>query len=151
MNTQETDYFERYLTTRKKHTNLLKKHESTITKYEKEISRLKYLLTNPIRKENVDINLNVVLEAVCSATEVIPHDILAHNRQRPISTARHLFCYVAYKHYGYCLTVIGRFVNRDHSTVINSVNRYQNFLDCNYKLESNHYANCKNILSIGAE
>lgn len=150
MNTQETDYFERYLTTRKKHTNLLKKHESTITKYEKEISRLKYLLTNPIRKENVDINLNVVLEAVCSATDIIPHDILADNRQRHISTARHLFCFVAYTHYGYTLMAIARFLSKDHSTVIHSITTYQNFLDCNYKLESNHYANCKNILSIGA-
>jgi chromosomal replication initiation ATPase DnaA len=151
MNTQETDYFERYLTTRKKHTNLLKKHESTITKYEKEISRLKYLLTNPIRKENVDINLNVVLEAVSSATEIIPHDILAHNRQRHISIARHLFCFVAYTHYGYTLMAISRFLNKDHSTVIHSINTYQNYLDCNYKLETKYYAQTKGILSIGTE
>jgi len=151
MNKQENDYFEKYLTNRKKHTNLLKKHETTILKYEKEISRLKNLLTKPIGKEKEDVKLIMILEAVCSTTEIIPHDILAQNRQRNISIARHLFCYVAYKHYGYCLTAIGRFLNKDHSTVINSICKYQNFLDCNYKLETNHYAQCKNILSISTE
>jgi len=151
MNTEERDYFERYLTYRKKHTSLLNRQERMIAKYEKEIARLKYLLTNPIRKENVDINLNVVLEAVCSATEVIPHDILAHNRQRPISTARHLFCFMANVHYHFTLTSIAKFLSKDHSTVIHSINTYQNFLDCNYKIESNYYAQCKNILSIGTE
>jgi chromosomal replication initiation ATPase DnaA len=151
MNAEETDYFERYLTYRKKHTSLLNSQQRMIAQYEKEIARLKYLLTKPIRKENEDVELTTVLEAVSSATEIIPHDILAHNRKRTISTARHLFCYVAYKHYGYCLTVIGRFLNKDHSTVINSVNRYQNFLDCNYKLEAKYYAQCKGILSISNE
>ena len=151
MNTQETDYFERYLTYRKKHTNLFKKYQLTISKYEKEISRLKHLLTKPIGKEKEDVKLTMILEAVSSITEIIPHDILAQNRQRAISTARHLFCYVAYKHYGYCLTAIGRFLNKDHSTVIHSINTYQNYLECNYKLEAKYYAQCKGILSIGAE
>ena len=151
MNTEETDYFERYLTYRKKHTSLLNSQQRMIDKYEKEISRLKYLLTKPIRKENEDVELTTVLEAVSSATEIIPHDILAHNRQRHISIARHLFCFVAYTHYGYTLMAISRFLNKDHSTVIHSINTYQNYLDCNYKLEAKYYAQCKNILSIGAE
>lgn len=151
MNTEETDYFERYLTYRKKHTNLLNRQERMIAKYEKEISRLKYLLTKPIGKEKEDVKLIMILEAVCSTTEIIPHDILAQNRQRAISTARHLFCYVAYKHYGYCLTAIARFLNKDHSTIIHSINTYQNYLNCNYKLEAKYYAQCKNILSIGAK
>lgn len=151
MNTKETDYFERYLTTRKKHTNLLKKHESTIAKYEKEISRLKNLLTKPIGKEKEDVKLIMILEAVCSATGIIPHDILAHNRQRPISIARHLFCYVAYTHYEYTLMAIATFLSKDHSTVIHSITTYQNFLDCNYKLEVKYYAQCKRILSISTE
>ena len=41
MNTEETDYFERYLTYRKKHTSLLNKQERMIAKYEKEISQIK--------------------------------------------------------------------------------------------------------------
>jgi chromosomal replication initiation ATPase DnaA len=151
MNTEETDYFERYLTYRKKHTNLFKKHQSTIAKYEKEISRLKHLLTKPIGKEKEDVKLTMILEAVCSTTEIIPHDILAQNRQRTISIARHLFCYIAYKHYGYCLTAIGRFLNKNHSTIIHSITTYQNYLDCNYKLETKYYAQTKGILSIGAE
>jgi chromosomal replication initiation ATPase DnaA len=122
-----------------------------IAKYEKEISRLKYLLTKPIRKENQDVELTTILEAVCSVTEIIPHNILAHNRQRHISIARHLFSYVAYTHYGYTLVGIGRFLNKDHSTVIHSINTYQNYLDCNYKLEAKYYAQCKRILSIGVE
>ena len=151
MNTEETDYFERYLTYRKKHTNLLKKHTTTIAKYEKEITRLKHLLTKPIQKEKIDLNLITILEAVCSSTDVIPHDILAQNRKRPISTARQLFCYIANVHYNFTLTSIAKFLNKDHSTVIHSIHTYQNFLDCNYKIESNYYAQCKNILSISSE
>lgn len=152
MNTdiKEINYLERYLTTKQKHRNLLFKYESMVTKYEKEIARLKYLLTKPVRKETEDIQLMTILEAVCSSTEIIPHDILGRNRQRNISVARHLFCYVAYTHYGYCLTAIGRFLVKDHSTVINSVNKFQGFLDFKYKEEVKYYEQCKNILSIGA-
>ena len=153
MNTEihDINYLERYLTTKQRHRNLLYKYESMVLKYDKEIARLKFLLTKPIRKENEDVELTNILEAVCSVTEIIPHDILGQNRQRHISIARHLFCYLSYKHYGYCLTAIGRFLIKDHSTVINSVKKYEGFLDCNYKLETNYYAQCKNILSIGAE
>ena len=150
MNKEENDYFERYLTYRKKHTNLLNSQKRIIDKYEKEISRLKYLLTKPIRKENDNVQLITILEAVCSTTEIIPHDIIAQNRKRDISIARHLFSYVAYTHYGYTLVAIGRFLNKDHSTVIHSINTFQNYLDCNYKLEAKYYAQCKRVLSIGA-
>ena len=138
MNTdiKEINYLERYLTTKQKHRNLLFKYESMVTK--------------PVRKETEDIQLMTILEAVCSSTEIIPHDILGRNRQRNISVARHLFCYVAYTHYGYCLTAIGRFLVKDHSTVINSVNKFQGFLDFKYKEEVKYYEQCKNILSIGA-
>lgn len=151
MNTKEIDYFEGYLLYRKKHTNLLKKQEIIIEKYEKEISRLKYLLTKPVRKENKDIELSNILETICSVTQIIPHDILTQNRQRHISIARHLFCYMAYTHYDYTLMAIGLFLSKDHSTIIHSITTYQNFLDCKYKLEAKYYAQCKIILSIGAE
>jgi len=150
MNKEENDYFEKYLTIRRKHTNLLKKQNVTILKYKKEIERLKYLLTKPIRIENTNLELTNILKAVCSATGIIPHDILSQNRQRSISTARHLFCYISYKHFGYCLTEIGRYLIRDHSTVINSVNKFQGFLDFKYKEEVKYYAQCKNILSISS-
>jgi chromosomal replication initiation ATPase DnaA len=147
---KEINYLTRYLDTKQKHRNLLLKHEATIVKYDKEIARLKYLLTKPIRRENEDVELTTILEAVCSVTEIIPHDILAQNRQRHISIARHLFSYVAYTHYGYTLMAIARFLNKDHSTVIHSIHTYQNYLDCNYKLEAKYYAQTKGILSIGA-
>ncbi|CAB4148834.1 Chromosomal replication initiator, DnaA C-terminal [uncultured Caudovirales phage] len=148
---KEINYLTRYLDTKQKHRNLLLKHEATIVKYDKEIARLKYLLTKPIRRENEDAELTTILEAVCSVTEIIPHDILAQNRQRHISIARHLFSYVAYTHYGYTLVAIGRFLIKDHSTVIHSINTFQNYLDCNYKLEAKYYEQCKRILSIGVE
>ena len=45
-------------------------------------------------------------------------ELKSKSRIRSIVEARHLFCYFAHER-GYTYTYIGKFINRDHSSVIN--------------------------------
>ena len=49
-----------------------------------------------------------------------PEDITGYSRIRPLVTIRHIFCFIAYG-YGYPLTEIGRFLGRDHTTIIHAL------------------------------
>lgn len=50
------------------------------------------------------------------------------NRQKHIARARHAACHIARKN-GYSLPEIGRAIGRDHTTVINSLNRAEHLLE----------------------
>jgi chromosomal replication initiation ATPase DnaA len=54
-------------------------------------------------------------------------------------TARALFCYICRVKMKKSLKYIGRFINRDHSTVIHLVSNYDNFLNMKYKAETIYY------------
>lgn len=61
--------------------------------------------------------------AITSEIMFVTQDkILSSARTRHITSARMAFCYTAHQ-FGYPLTVIGRFIKRDHSTVSNAVDR----------------------------
>lgn len=113
----------------------------------KEIEKLKGYIKNPIVK--TDYNLMAILSAVGQATDVVIYDILSQSRKFEIVSARHLFCYVAYIHNRYTLSSIGLFINRDHSTVINAVQQFENYLELGYKKEQRQYKAVLELLSIG--
>ena len=147
----ETKYLNKYISLKTTHRNLLFKFEAMQNKYEKEIQRLKEIISNPINRNAEHHDLEVILKSVSSVTGIIPQDILGRNRQRNISVARHLFCYLAYNQNGFTLTSIGRFLVKDHSTVLNSIRKYENYIDCKYKEEIQLYEQCKRILSTCVE
>lgn len=62
------------------------------------------------------------------------------DRQRELVYQRFAFCYYA-RSLGYPLETIGKFINRDHATVMHAVKQAQNFLDVNDTLyaESTYY------------
>jgi chromosomal replication initiator protein len=143
------DYYVLYLKERRQVRYLESKVEVNQRNYQKEIQRLKEMIINPIHKMNKNKELTEILQKVCDASGIMPHDIIAITRKREIVIARQLFCYITIKYFNYTLVQVGRFLNRHHSTVIHSVNAYTDYLQMKYKNETTIYEDAKNILSIG--
>jgi len=142
------DYYVLYLKERRQVRYLESKVEVSQRNYQKEIQRLKEMIINPINKMNKNKELTEILQKVCDASGIMPHDIIAITRKREIVIARQLFCYITIKYFNYTLVQVGRFLNRHHSTVIHSVNAYTDYLQMKYKKETAIYEDAKNVLSI---
>ena len=142
------DYYVLYLKERRQVRYLESKVEVSERNYQKEIQRLKEMIINPIHKMNKNKELTEILQKVCDASGIMPHDIIAITRKREIVIARQLFCYITIKYFNYTLVQVGRFLNRHHSTVIHSVNAYTDYLQMKYKNETAIYEDAKNVLSI---
>lgn len=143
------DYYVEYLKERRQVRYLETKVELIERNYQKEIERLKTMIINPIHKMNKNKELLEILQKVCDASGIMPHDILSKTRKREVVIARQLFCYLTMTYYNYTLVQVGRFLSRDHSTVIHSVNAYTDYLQMKYKNETAIYEDAKNLLSIG--
>jgi chromosomal replication initiation ATPase DnaA len=141
------DYVIAYIKSQQRVKHLEKLLETEKRKFQEEIERLKYMIINPIKKTK-QIELHDILKTVCNVTECMPHDILEHSRKRERVLARQLFCYVVMTHYKYSWVAVGRFLNRDHSTVIHSVKTYTDYLSLKYKYETIMYEQVKEALSI---
>lgn len=59
-----------------------------------------------------------IISEECNVTE---EDILSRRRNKEVVFARHLYCSILKRFFGYTLTKIGGILKRDHTTVINSI------------------------------
>lgn len=75
------------------------------------------------------MELQTILNAVCSITSISEKDILSRNKLKEIVLARHLYCYISVKKSNKTLKVIGSFIKRDHATVIHAYNKITNELE----------------------
>ena len=80
------------------------------------------------------VNFEQVLEAVSVTTGVPSEKVFGKDRHRDIMAARHLFCYMAKMHTDCTLMSIGKYINRDHTTVINSVKVVNDMIDTKYEV-----------------
>jgi chromosomal replication initiation ATPase DnaA len=142
------DYYLKYLDATRKLQNTQKMSESRIRELESEVNKLKIQLINPRKLPDENKELIAILQAVSEASMVTPMDITGPERKRPISIVRFCLMYIA-KDYGFTHAAIGRFVNRDHSTVIHGVKCYENYLELKYKYETRIYKDAKKILERG--
>jgi chromosomal replication initiation ATPase DnaA len=139
------DFYNKYLDTSRKLKNVQKISESRIRELESEIYKLKIQLINPATPPNANKELLSILKALSEVSMVTPGDITGPERKRPISIVRFCFMHIA-KEYGFTHSAIGRFVNRDHSTVIHGVNNFQSWIELGYKYETRIYNDAKKIL-----
>jgi chromosomal replication initiation ATPase DnaA len=142
------DYYLKYLDATRKLQNTQKMSESRIRELESEVNKLKIQLINPRKLPDENKELIAILQAVSEASMVTPMDITGPERKRPISIVRFCLMYIA-KDYGFTHAAIGRFVNRDHSTVIHGVKCYENYIELKYKYETRIYNDAKKILEGG--
>ena len=68
------------------------------------------------------------------------------SRERKLTDARHVYCYLMRKHTTLSLKVIGNTINRDHTTVINSMEACKNLLDAKDPVVLNAITEIERIL-----
>tara|TARA_R110000868_G_scaffold96871_1_gene266472 strand:- start:157 stop:588 length:432 start_codon:yes stop_codon:yes gene_type:complete len=142
------DYYLKYLDKSRKLSNTQKVSESRIRELETEVQKLKIQLINPATPPNANKELLAILKAVSEVSMVTPGDLTGPERKRSISVVRFCFMYIA-KEYEFTHAAIGRFVNRDHSTVIHGVKNYDSWIELKYKYETRIYKDAKKILEGG--
>jgi chromosomal replication initiation ATPase DnaA len=136
---QMKDYTYDYITLKARHEKMKNVHDAQIKKLNFEIDMLKGKIITPMVIPKFDLDLGEVLQIVSEITNVFKDDIISHKRYREIVTARALFCYISRVKMNKSLNYIGRYINRHHSSVINLVSNYDNFLNLGYKAETIYY------------
>lgn len=121
-------------------------HDETKKRYEDRINALEYQLKN-LKAENQRLrntvyeykkdamaalntpkSLQDILESVAAFCDLEPNDLKARTRVESYRRARCIF-YLKARRYGYSLKEVGKYVNRDHSTVINALQKTDALLD----------------------
>lgn len=80
-----------------------------------------------MRARNED--LQKILDIVYEVTGISANDIKSSSRLSEIAQARQLYCYLARKLTGKNYHFIGRYINRDRTVVMKSIQKIQGFLD----------------------
>ena len=140
------DYQYEYIKLKSLHTRVKAMHDQRVANLKREIKELTELINNPVQVPKFDTDMEKILEVVVSVTNIFAAEILSKTRKREVVTARALFCYLACKHSNKGPTLIGRFIGRDHSTVIHNIDNYQDYLDTNQRDEVNYYEACLRML-----
>ena len=130
------DYTYDYMTLKARHEKMKNVHDAQIKKLNLEIDMLRGKIITPMVIPKFDLELVEILDIVSGITGVFQDDIISHKRNREMVTARALFCYICRVKMNKPLNYIGRFINRHHSSVINLVNNYDNYLNLGYKAET---------------
>lgn len=113
--------------------------EMRINELKEQIADLREQLINPYEPPRFDMEMNELLTVVSKTTNITKREILGNSRKREIIQARGLFCYMAVRNLNKMTTTTGRFLNRDHSTIINSVKNYDGYIEMNVKPEVKYY------------
>ena len=141
------NYQYEYIRLKSKHERVKLLHDAKIEKLNRQISELRDMIIHPITIPKFDLDMGEVITLVSKVTNVFHQDIISHKRHREIVTARALFAYICRNHLQKSFKLIGRFINRDHSTIIHLVNNYEDYLKMNYKEETLFYNECINRIN----
>lgn len=81
-----------------------------------------YLGLRGVAEKNSKDKVENIKEIVCKVTDVDFNELISKSRKRNITEARQLFHYFVRRETNLSLTQIGQMTNRDHSSVIHSIN-----------------------------
>jgi chromosomal replication initiation ATPase DnaA len=138
------DYYPEYIVLKQRHERMKSVHDAKIEKLNREIAELRAKIIQPVVMPKFDLELGDVLTIVSRVTQIFQEDIISQKRHREIVTARALFSYISRIHLKKPFKHIGRYLNRDHSTIIHLVNNYDSYLQMQYKEETIFYNECVN-------
>jgi len=69
--------------------------------------------------------MDIVMKAVCEEFGFTKESLIGYDRHVEIMDARHMFCGTSFLR-GYRVTEIGKFIRRNHCSIINSVKKFRN-------------------------
>ena len=142
------DYILAYSKSSRRVRELENKLAYTVSRYEKEIAQLKKEILAPRIKFTSKMGqFEKVLQVCCMVCNVTPSEVLSKCRRGDIMTARHLVVYLLRFDYALHYAEIGRKLNRDHSTAINSFKQFSNSLEYR-KEEKRLYNTARELLGM---
>ena len=142
------DYILAYSKSSRRVRELENKLAYTVAKYEKEIAGLKKQILAPRIKFTSKMGqFEKVLQVCCMVCNVTPAEVMSKDRHGYIMTARHLIVYIMRHDFTLHYAEIGRRLNRDHSTAINSFKAFSNSLEYR-KEEKRLYNTAKELLGM---
>jgi chromosomal replication initiation ATPase DnaA len=111
-------------------TGLLKEHRDLINQYEAALTALigkQVRLVVIIGKEHKQM-LEAALAACAEEANIASKDILSGSRFRNVSDVRCVVAYIMREYTSLSLAQIGSLMNRDHSTIIHNVQKYEDLV-----------------------
>ena len=133
------NYEYEYIKLKSLRTRERQRFQMRINELKEQIADLREQLIDPFEPPKFDMQMNDLLTIVSKTTNITKREILGNSRKREIIQARGLFCYMAVRNINKMTTTTGRFLNRDHSTIINAVKNYDGYIEMNVKPESKYY------------
>jgi chromosomal replication initiation ATPase DnaA len=98
-------------------------------KHDKEIKRLKQEIIQPKCDLNsIDADWTDAMRVCCQAYDVTPDLVISSLRKQSVVYARHMFSFLCRKHLKMTFSSIGYILGRDHSSVMNAINVYDNLV-----------------------
>jgi len=76
------------------------------------------------------------MKAVSEMFNVSTEEIKSKSRKRNIADARFIYCYITKKKLHYTLDVIGKTINRDHSSIVHSIKMVKILEDQDIKIKN---------------
>lgn len=138
-NIYKMDYQYEYIKLKTQFKNTSRRQEIRIQSLKKEIHKLKMRIINPYKPHLYNKDLGDLMDIISKVTFVTKEDIIGRVRKREYVLPRALFCYVANVHLKKTKSEIARYINRDHTSVIYFIKRYQDFIEIEYQPELDYY------------
>jgi len=138
-NINKMDYQYEYIKLKSQFKKTSRRQEIRIQSLKKEIHKLKMRIINPYKPHYYNKDLNDLMDIISKVTFVTKEDIIGRVRKQEFVLPRALFCYVANVHLKKTKSEIARYINRDHTSVIYFIKRYQDYIDMEYQPELEYY------------
>jgi chromosomal replication initiation ATPase DnaA len=98
-------------------------------KHDKELKRLKQEIIQPKCDLNsIDADWTDAMRVCCQAYDVTPDLVISSLRKQSVVYARHMFSFLCRKHLKMTFSSIGYILGRDHSSVMNAINVFDNLV-----------------------
>lgn len=86
------------------------------------------------RENRVTYNMKRCFHSVCSWYGVTADELKSKSREQHIVIPRHHFCWVVYRNRpDVSYPMLGRYLNRDHTTIVHSVETFERMKDALHK------------------
>jgi chromosomal replication initiation ATPase DnaA len=98
-------------------------------KHNKELKRLKEEIIQPkCDLKTIDADWTDAMRVCCQAYDVTPDLVISSLRKQSVVYARHMFSFLCRKHLKMTFSSIGYILGRDHSSVMNAINVFDNLI-----------------------
>jgi chromosomal replication initiation ATPase DnaA len=98
-------------------------------KHDKELKRLKEEIIQPkCDLKTIDADWTDAMRICCQAYDVTPDLVISSLRKQSVVYARHMFSFLCRKHLKMTFSSIGYILGRDHSSVMNAINVFDNLI-----------------------